>query len=1301
MKKRVLSVLLVIALLVAVGIVAAQANETAPTADEIIAGAKTMTFPQDGSDFTAKCPACNEEVTWKGMTQENWEANGRNYNGHYYLAGDLTDVSTDETVVISANGKLCLHLNGHSVSGAESGKWSAAIRGNANGVNIMGNGTVNGNASAALWANGPMNVYGGTYNTDVTIGVEVRGATGEAFNLYAGTITSGNIRLIGAGAQVNLYGGEYAGSGSICYGDNREDMYVRVFDGAKITAPNGINAQCLNVVVTGGEISKIATTIYTKSLSISGNPVIGSLNTAFKATYGQFTEGAKIGFGTYTGVISTAYETKPEAEAVAATFPVAPGKVITVNDDKTLSYGNRTTPYTPEEIIANSNAMTFTGAEAGDAGYCYHCKKDVTWKPLTTANQDANGLINITGGENHYYLQSETITAGSNGTGTLNIAGGTTCLHLNGKTISNTTLAAIRNWGAQLNLMGEGNVIGGNSGWGALTVAGDNTARVTNIYGGTLQGTSAGNLALRINCTTKIYDCTVQTGKTLIAIEQYHRHDTTVVINGGDFTNSAFEINVEMTCTNEAPAYAAFYGKTFYNYVTVNGGNFGTITNNGYLTVNGGTIASLVGTENAKQEINVAGKPVINSVDLSASPVKLTVGALTQGASITTAAIGDLTEAFATPEAAEAAKAYFSAASGYKLIISDSKLVCTLAANKDIPAEVIDYANNEMPKIAGFAGETAFNSFCPHCGLTVTWTPISEDNTQGLAYSSGAVHYFLAGSKTITRGFYNDGADSVLYLNGKTMTGTFNCGKNKSLTILGNGNVTGSADAALIGSGTYKIYGGTYARNATGNNIASVNANGPFYFYGGTITAAEDGSVFMHSGQYYINGGTVEGRFYIDNNGTNPSLTLNGGTMSGGIGMGYGTVTLNGGTFTNTEIGVGGSEAKLTYLNLGGVTFTEDVEINNHGGVGIVTFGADFDQTVTVNIAKLNEENGSYGRTETLYKATTAGLHEDAVIFAADVDNNRYGLVYDSVANNGNLVIAKTSIVNGENVSWYQDLQAAVDAFNGTGYIKLYTDEETAVLGKTIAIDLNGKKEIAVSGTGRIVGMDTFTQDGFGRQPGYVLIDEGANITVAAMETTPAGDGTVTGFLPVTDGNGETTFTYFTMKLSGVALKANQNTVGMYFKGTWNFNNNLRQDAGVEAGVVVNVAANPEAGFRTPAQDGKNYNGYYAMNAADVINDQPVTSVLVNDIMKAEGREPATNSQYGQKQINAAAFVTVNGVDILTEVKSLSVMDILKMFEKDENAAQFEVMKTKLNNFYTIWVDKANLEAWGLTKIGK
>lgn len=249
-------------------------------------------------------------------------------------------------------------------------------------------------------------------------------------------------------------------------------------------------------------------------------------------------------------------------------------------------------------------------------------------------------------------------------------------------------------------------------------------------------------------------------------------------------------------------------------------------------------------------------------------------------------------------------------------------------------------------------------------------------------------------------------------------------------------------------------------------------------------------------------------------------------------------------------------------------------------------------------------------------------------------------------------------------------------------------------MDKDMTVDLNGLQNLSITGTGVLTGLDSSTKENFTDTPAYAVISVDG-IQSVAPET--AEDGTVKGYLSITDENDVTTFTYYEMRLSGVALKANTQKVGMYYKGTWSFHQ-MVPDGYVDAGVVVSVKDVPAAGFAE-----KTGNGWHSWNTAAITNGQPLTGVLVDGIMKA-GNAPATNKTNGDTKIHAAAFVSVYNndgtmTDILTDVKSLSVSDVLKLIENDETA--YAANETKLAKFYTAWKDLALLDAWGFTKLGK
>ncbi len=108
------------------------------------------------------CPACSAtNVTWEALPAEGATV-GPDTTKHYYLASDMTFDGTTLLTVANSTSKLCLHLNGHTLT------TSGNIYSNASGsqINLMGDtGIVNYNGTGTFVDTiGKINVYGGTYN---------------------------------------------------------------------------------------------------------------------------------------------------------------------------------------------------------------------------------------------------------------------------------------------------------------------------------------------------------------------------------------------------------------------------------------------------------------------------------------------------------------------------------------------------------------------------------------------------------------------------------------------------------------------------------------------------------------------------------------------------------------------------------------------------------------------------------------------------------------------------------------------------------------------------------------------------------------------------------------------------------------------------------------------------------------------------------------------------------------------------------------------------------------------------------
>ena len=190
MKARLISVLLVIALLVTVGVVAAQAAEETGKPDfgqADYAAAVAMDF-SNGNSY--KCPICGSNKTWTAISGEKTSLSA----GHYYLSDNVTAPSSG----ISVSGVVCINLNGKTISGNGS-KVFATGSSSSTALNIMGLGDVK-NTTDNYVINGScgsIRLLGGTYssiaNAETPL-IYVTGAGLRRVYVFEGAVVNGTIK---------------------------------------------------------------------------------------------------------------------------------------------------------------------------------------------------------------------------------------------------------------------------------------------------------------------------------------------------------------------------------------------------------------------------------------------------------------------------------------------------------------------------------------------------------------------------------------------------------------------------------------------------------------------------------------------------------------------------------------------------------------------------------------------------------------------------------------------------------------------------------------------------------------------------------------------------------------------------------------------------------------------------------------------------------------------------------------------------------------------------------------------------
>lgn len=276
-------------------------------------------------------------------------------------------------------------------------------------------------------------------------------------------------------------------------------------------------------------------------------------------------------------------------------------------------------------------------------------------------------------------------------------------------------------------------------------------------------------------------------------------------------------------------------------------------------------------------------------------------------------------------------------------------------------------------------------------------------------------------------------ADKVvtLDLNGKTLTNeagkdTITVALGAELTVTGNGTVDNVSHqmAAVVNNGTTTLNGGSYTRSQEAST-STEDANGNSYYNilnhgvmtineGVSVTSTGAFSSLIDNG-YYSYSSTNPRSGYVEGvNQAKPSLTINGGTFSGGINTikndDAATVKITGGSFSNVTQHVvlnwniasieGGTfdssnGASVTIQNNGdsnninqgkltitGGTFTASEGTSNLGGSGgtIAVSGGTFSSEVPENYCAdgfepvtVADENGMYTVQETVAAVAQIG----------------------------------------------------------------------------------------------------------------------------------------------------------------------------------------------------------------------------------------------------------------------------------------------------------------------------------------
>lgn len=449
MKKRIITMLLVVALAVMVSLLGVQA------------------------DSTEKCPHCGQNVTF-----EAWD--GTVKSGHFYMTGNYTG----ELRVNDASVDMVLDLRGNTISNTATG--SRAVRVDKGALAILDTdvdnnpattGLISGNCNswggAIYQAGGTLKLYGGVVegtNTATQGGVlHIRAGefTMEGGTLKAGDCSTSGGTIFGYGGALNLNGGTIE-AGTVGSGKNGRAIFA--YKGG--TTACTVNFGSVSIPDTGKNSVSIGSGA---TVTLQDAPVIGhlSINAGSATTVNTLTDGANVYLdGDIT--LATANDQMGTYLEKGYIKPYGGGKVFAIEDNKTLTR---------------------------EAYECPCCDSAPTWVPFEGTMEDGK----------HYYLTGDyhsniTVAADTEVTldlcghniqvnsgrafmvrGTLNMVdSGKTGTATGGTTSTNGGVFSVQATGT-LNLFGGTYVAAAAPSKGSVIYAiGD-----VNVYGGVLDGSTA------------------------------------------------------------------------------------------------------------------------------------------------------------------------------------------------------------------------------------------------------------------------------------------------------------------------------------------------------------------------------------------------------------------------------------------------------------------------------------------------------------------------------------------------------------------------------------------------------------------------------------------------------------------------------------------------------------------------------------------------------------------------------------------------------------------------------------------
>lgn len=923
MKTRLISFLLVLALLVTAAVLAVQADSSLTVEEANALDNSKLVFADDGK--TAYCPVCKTDAQW---TKANTGLAEINDGGHHHAYLTQSFASGWSYLSLGSTSTVCLHLNGFDIR-----PTNAAGRIQSYGtLNIMGNGTVLGGTSTANATleiqGGTVNLYGGTYtsvSTNAAPAILLAKNTAKV-NMYAGatvgsteTITPAGVNVKVTAGTFNMYGGIIRG-GTATTGGN---VYLSASDGTQRPAFNMYGGK-----ITGGQGNN-GSNMYIKyaDVTISAGAVI---------------DGGK------------SYNIYMAENAVLNNYGTITPAAGVIKDIQL--YGAEGTPATYNNYVEGVVGNVSQNAYGIVNSYCQACKATVAWK---TKSEALGGIDD--GAHYHYYIAADQSYTWGLGT----LTKGTVCLHLNGKTITEGTRMYVSG-DSTLRIMGNGKLIGsGNESstndTGTITV----NKGTVDLYGGEYISTASnGAPVILLNAAdakVNVYDGVIIGGEDDTAPT-----GTNVMVEAGEFAMYGGTVRNGVGYNNGTKTWGGNIYAAASTTVNVYGGTVedGTAARGGNIAVYAGwttdSAAELYISKNAAI-LNGTSSEQGGNIDTEGYVTITTAGDITGGESTGSNGGNVFLNTFGTIHITGGKITGGKAAGlGGNLHI----------ANATILMEAGEISGGEITSGTGTAHNISLLytgnllTTMTMTGGTVMGTECTQDHSSAFAgHDAGTAIYINGGKLTLSK--------EAVVSNSK-LCGNIYVSEEGSLSVEGNWTGEASVDFAGVNSG----YGETIANGVstgdyTGTLLLEYNHMQP-NIYG------VDGKLVVSGVRLYLADGTLAWpkdntdavAKHLENEGSHIKATVNGGTFEIPAGKTV-LVDFNGKTASITGSGTlcgmdGDNDGYEASGGVAAVANTVTVQVDVTGGENGYRYIA------------LKGENGTYSFHRLNMRLTTVSLRTSA-----------------------------------------------------------------------------------------------------------------------------------------------------------------------------------------------------------------------------------------------------------------------------------------------------------------------------------